>query len=156
MRILKRKILLLFTLAFAFGFYGKASAARDLSEEPIVACALETASKKDGLKDIAKPHVGFYECKKMLLGRKNVLKEFKDVTAELTADGELIVRYHAKSGEKGEYDCNYQYDAVTGELKLSKCKELGGAKNKATLKDGKLNVFVRFGRTNLVMTFEQK
>ncbi len=156
MRMFKRKILLLFTLAFAFGFYGKVALTQGFTDEPIVACALETASKKDGLKDITKPHVGFYQCKKMLLGKKNVLKEFKDVTAELTSDGELIVRYHAKSGEKGEYDCDYQYDSQTGEIKLSKCKELGGAKNKATLKDGVLNVFVRFGRTNLVMTFEQK
>ena len=109
-----------------------------------------------GLKEITKPHVGFYECKKIFLGKKDVLKEFKMVTAELTADNELIVRYKAKSGEKGEYDCKYSYDDTTGEIKLSKCKELGGAKNKAMLKNGKLNLFVRFGKTNLIMEFEQK
>jgi hypothetical protein len=125
--------------------------ANGILEKPVVSVAT-----KDELKEITRPYLGFYECKKLFFGKKNILKQFKYITVELTAGGEMVLRYKLKSGKKGESRCNYAYDEKSGKIAVTSEKGLMGLSCDVTLQKGKMTVFSRFGNKNLVMQLEQK
>ena len=115
-----------------------------------------TMVAKNELKDITRPYLGFYECKKLFFGKKNILKQFKYITVELTANGEMVLRYKLKAGKKGESRCDYVYDEESGKIAVVSEKGLMGLSCDATLQKGKMTVFSKFGNKNLVMQLEQK
>ena len=91
-----------------------------------------TVAAKDELKDITRPYLGFYECKKLFFGKKNILKQFKYITVELTSSGEMVLRYKLKAGKKGESCCKYVYDENSGEISVVSEKGLLGLTCNAT------------------------
>ncbi len=111
--------------------------------------------KSDSLKEITKPHVGFYECKEIYFNGENKTDEYKNLTVELTAKNQFILRYQDKDGKKIEKKCKYSYNQETGVVKLKNMRGLWGVKSKITLQKGEMNVFVRFGKKNLKIKLEQ-
>ena len=123
--------------------------------ETAVASSVEFVVKND-LKEITRPHLGFYECKKLFFGKKNILRQFKYITVELAADGQMILRYKLKGGKNGESRCEYAYDEKSGEFSVTSEKGLMGLSCDVTLKKGKMTIFSKFGNKNLVMQLDQK
>jgi len=112
--------------------------------------------KSDSLKEITKPHVGLYECKEIYFNGEEKTDEYKNLTAELTANNQFILRYEDKNGKKIDKQCKYSYNEKTGVIKLKNVRGLWGVKTKITLQKGKMNVFVRFGKRNLRIKLEQR
>ena len=117
--------------------------------------SIEFISKND-LTEITRPYLGFYECKKLFFGKKNILRQFKFITVELASNGQMILRYKLKGGKSGESRCEYAYDEKRGSITVTSEKGLMGLSCDVTLKKGKMTVFSKFGNKNLVMQLEQK
>mgnify|MGYP006932847020 CR=1 FL=1 len=111
--------------------------------------------KSDSLKEITKPHVGFYECKEIYFNGETKTDEYKNLTVELTAKNQFILRYQEENGKKIEKKCKYSFNPETGVLKLKNMRVLWGMKSKITLQKGEMNVLVRFGKKNLKLRLEQ-
>ena len=107
---------------------------------------------KGELADIAKPHVGFYECEQASLSGKDLSSEFSYIRLELKADDTFLLHYAKKSGEekteKGFYSYNKERESIT----ISG----GGINREFPLKEGVIDVHIGFGKKNLTMKFKQK
>ncbi len=107
------------------------------------------------LKDIAKPHLGVYECKEAKLGKEEYLDRFDEIVLELKGDGEFILYYAEKGGEKKREKGKYRYDSERGVLTVV----AGGGrllKREFPLKEGELLVQFPVGGKWLSLRFEQK
>jgi hypothetical protein len=113
-------------------------------------------SSFDSIKDITKPYLGVYEAKEIYFNGKDKSKDYKNLTVELTANNEFILRYRDKKGKTAVKKCKYVYDDATGAIRLKEARGLLGAKNKISLEKGEMNVFVRFGKRNLKLKLVQK
>lgn len=107
---------------------------------------------KGELKDIAKPHLGFYECETVTLSGKDLSGEFSYIRLELKEEEVFLLHYAKKGGkektEKGVYHYNKEKQTIT----------LSGAgfKREFPLKEGVIDVHIVFGTKNLMMKFKQK
>ena len=128
------------------------------AENPTIQSFETFAEEKssDSIKEITKPYLGAYEGKEIYFNGKDKTADFKNLTVELTAKNEFILRYQDNKGKKTEKKCKYSYDEQTGVLKLKNAKGLWGAKTKITLDKGEMNVFVRFGKKNLKIKLLQR
>ncbi len=110
---------------------------------------------KSELKDVASPHLGFYECENATLAGEDLMGEFDYVRLELKSD-ESFVLYYSKKGEKESKETGkYRYDREKEEIRLS-AGEGSGIKRTFPLKDGVIFVTLRLGTKTLRMQFKQK
>lgn len=111
--------------------------------------------KKGELKDITKPHLGFYECQSATLSGEDLSDEFDYVRLELKAD-ETFTLYYCKTGGKERTEQGrYSYDKEKGTICLA-AGEGNAIKRSFPLKDGVISVTVRLGKKTLSMQFKQK
>ncbi len=110
--------------------------------------------KDSELKDIAKTHLGVYECKRATLGKEDFLNDFVDIRLELTDAENFLLLYQKKSGEKKKIQGKYNYDREKKILTME--DKSGGFKREFPLVDGKLLVSLPLGKKLLVLHFEQK
>ncbi len=106
------------------------------------------------LKDIAKPHLGVYECKRATLGNQDVLKEFKEITLELQDEENFRLLYTEKKGDRKELKGKYLYDKEKGELTF--IEEGSGIRKRFPLSEGKITVTFPVGKKRFALQFEQK
>lgn len=59
------------------------------------------------LKDLSRPYVGEYRCKRLELGGEDVLKEYKAVKLDLGQDGSYRLFYRRADGGTGEHSGTY-------------------------------------------------
>lgn len=111
--------------------------------------------KKSSLKDIAKPHLGVYECTDARLNDKDYLDYFSSITLELKTGDEFVLYYTEKGGKQKTETGKYLYDREDGTVTL-----IGGVggffKREFPLKEGVLTIDLRVGVQKLSMRFEHK
>ena len=105
--------------------------------------------------DITKPYLGEYECKQVLLGQEDCLKNFTNITLELKPKNQFILSYKAKDEKKRTIKGNYEYDDEK-ELVTLKSEEMQGIKRSFPLKGGTLYITLPVGEKTLSMRFEKK
>jgi hypothetical protein len=119
----------------------------------VVALLLSCSTVVKGeLKDIAKPHLGVYECTEARMGDKEYLERFSYVHLELKADETFLLYYCEKEGEKHIQKGRYHYDKEKGVITLSG----GGMKREFPLSEGVLTIVIPLGAQTIHLKFEQK
>ncbi len=111
--------------------------------------------KAHSLKEITKPHLGIYECTEANLGGKDYLDLFSYIHLELKTDGEFVIYYAEKNGEKKWKTGKYEYDRERKTLTLLG-KKGSSFTREFPLDSGVLTISVRIGEQTLTLTFEQK
>lgn len=111
--------------------------------------------KSGSLTDVAKPHLGEYECKTITLGGKDRLDDFRDVVFELKQDGEFELRYQMKNGYKGKQAGSYVYDKQKETLTLTMGTDKEW-KREFPLKKGEIHLSIPLGNEILYIRFVQK
>ena len=107
---------------------------------------------KGELKDITKPHLGFYECTEARLDARDLLPRFEKLDLELCEDETFILRYCEKDGRMRTESGRYRYDRDKGVVTL-----LGGGIQKSfPLQKGVLTVTFSIGGDTLTLKFTQK
>ena len=110
--------------------------------------------KDSTLKDIAKPHLGQYECKRAQLGDKDCLENFSYIRLELTDKENFILYYKEKEGKQKEIEGKYVYDKNRSVLTFSDKK--GVFKREFPLDKGILTISMPLGDKILILQLEQK
>ena len=110
---------------------------------------------EDGLKDIAKPYVGTYECTQLMLGGEDCLEKFDYFRIELTGDGRFIVRIKDKKGKKHGGEAAYEYDTQSKRFFLVQKTWIGIKKIPFEIDGGELFLFTRFGPKILSLKLER-
>ena len=113
------------------------------------------ACANGSLKDVTKPYLGQYECQSATLGEKDYVQDFSFIRLELKQDGEFILYYQPKNGEKAEESGTYIYDEKEQTLCIS-YGELGFLKRKFPLKNGEIFVTLPIGTQTLSLKFARK
>ena len=107
---------------------------------------------KGELKDIAKPHLGMYECTEARMGDKEYLDRFSYIHLELKADERFILYYCERDGEKHVQKGRYKYDREKAVITLVG----GGMKREFPFTDGILTIVIPLGGQMIQLKFEQK
>ena len=111
-------------------------------------------TKDSGLKDIAKPYLGTYECRSAQIGSKDCLERFSYVRLELQDEENFVLLYQEKGERKKEVKGKYSYNKEKGVLKLTD-KE-GIIQREFPLNNGVITISLPLGAKNIVLQFEQK
>ncbi|MBQ8295936.1 MAG: hypothetical protein IJX87_05840 [Clostridia bacterium] len=114
--------------------------------------------KNSSLKDVAKPHLGEYECKQATLGEEDYLDKFSYIKLELKSDETFALSFCEKEGEKRTLKGRYQYDEKREILTLSmgSAGEKIGFKRQFPFKDGEICITLPMGSENLKIVFGRK
>jgi hypothetical protein len=117
---------------------------------------LLNVSALGGLKDVAQPYLGTYECEQIFFGGEERTDDFDYLRIELRPKGELKLFCKEKDGHKWEKEAKYSYDAETNKLTIF--ADLGGMEKKKSfpVEKGRIDVSVRYGGKMLVMKFVRK
>ena len=107
---------------------------------------------KGGLKDIAKPHLGMYECTEARMGDREYLDRFTYIHLELKADETFVLYYCEKDGKKRTQEGRYRYDKEKGAVTLIG----GGIEREFPLSEGVLLITFPLGGYTVRLKFEQK
>ena len=116
--------------------------------------ALPNFSKGD-LKDIAKPHLGIYECKIARVDETDYLEHFSYIRLELKDGGRYELAFREKEGAEKRKTGKYRYDEKRETLTLY-LDDVGIVKKEFPLKKGILSVQVALGEKTMCLQFEQK
>ena len=111
--------------------------------------------KKGELKDIAKPHLGIYECKIARIDEVDYLSRFSYIRLELKDGGKYELTYREKQGGEKRKTGKYRYDEKKETLTLY-LDEVGLVKKEFSLKKGVLSVHITLGEKTMQLQFEQK
>ena len=111
--------------------------------------------RSGSVRDIAKVHLGEYQCETITLGGEERLDEFQDVVLELKKDGEFELRYKMKNGYKGKQTGGFDYDDQKQTLTLTMGVN-GEWKREFPIKRGSIHVSVPIGNEILYIRFTQK
>lgn len=109
-----------------------------------------------GLKEITRPYLGMYECERVLFGGEDKTEEFGPLKLELGPSGKAKLYYRCKNGEAGVSEAEYSYDASARTVTFY--AEFMGRKAEKSfpLRDGKLQICLRYGGKMLVMDFVRR
>lgn len=116
------------------------------------ALLLVIPAPKTELKDIAKPHLGFYECEEATLSGKDLAGEFQYIRLELKEDGTFFLHYAKKDKRARMEKGTYVYDKEKQTVRLKG----RGIEREFPLKEGIITVHISFGKKNLTMKFKQQ
>ena len=111
--------------------------------------------KNKELTDITKPHLGFYECEYARLSGEELLEDFDYIRLELKADGNFEISYCKKGGKAQKESGKYQYDKKKESVTFY-LSDANAFKRTFPLKDGVMDIALRFGGKTLNAKFKQK
>ncbi len=111
-------------------------------------------SSDKSLKNIAKLHLGVYECVEATLGSKDLLPAFSFLRLEFIDAENFLLHYQEKVGERKKVEGKYAYDSARGLLMLTDTER--GIKGQFPLNEGKLILSMPLCGKQLVMQFQQK
>ncbi len=111
--------------------------------------------KNKELTDITKPHLGFYECEYAKLSGEELLDEFDYVLLELKANGNFEISYCKKGGKAQKENGKYKYDKEKESVTFF-LTDGNAFKRTFPLKDGIMDIALRFGGKTLNAKFKQK
>ena len=115
-------------------------------------CIATSGIGKGELEDIAKPHLGVYECTEARMGDKDYLERFSYIHLELKADDRFVLYYCEKEGKKQVQKGWYNYDKGKGIVTL----QGGGLKREFPLAEGIITAVIPIGGYTVQLKFEQK
>ncbi len=109
-----------------------------------------------GLKEVAEPYLGTYECEEIYFGDEEKTDRFDYVRLELMPEGELKLLYKEKNGKRNVVEAKYSYDTKTNTLTVY--ADIAGVEKKKdfAVHKGKIDLSVRYGGKMLMMKFVQK
>ena len=109
-------------------------------------------SSKSELKDVTKPHLGFYECTEAKLDGRDFLSRLEKMDLELRED-ETFVLHYCKKGKKAQTEeGRYHYDREKGVVTL-----IGDTMQREfPLKEGVLSITLTVGKDTFTLKFRQK
>ena len=107
---------------------------------------------RNELKDVTKPHLGFYECTEAKLGGRDFLSRFEKMDLELREDETFVLHYCEKGGRVRTEKGRYQYDRERGVVTLIG----GGIEREFPLQQGILSVTISVGKDTFTLKFQQK
>ena len=84
----------------------------------LFAFTMPKVSSLGGLKSVSAPHSGCYECTTLTLDGKDFLPFFSSVRLELDGQGEMVVSYQDKVGNRGEKTLSYEYEEGSNQLSI--------------------------------------
>lgn len=127
-----------------------------LAGAAILSALLFDVASLGGLKDVSRPYLGTYECERILFGNEDRTDKFDYVRIELMPGGKMKLFYKEKEGRKGEAEARYTYDTESDSLTI--CADIAGTEYKKSfpVKDGALELSVRYGDRMLAMKFVRK
>ena len=108
--------------------------------------------RKGELKDVAKPHLGFYQCTEAKLQGQDLLSRFDKIDLELKSDGTFVLRYCEKGGRLRTETGQYEYHREKGTVVL----QGKNIRREFPLKKGVLTVTLSLAGETLHLKFEQK
>ncbi len=108
---------------------------------------------KGTLPEITKPYLGTYECKRLSLGSRDLLKELQDIRLELVDEARYALFYKEKGEVRKKVEGNYSYDERRGVLIFTTPQ---GMTQEVPLEKGTLTLSLPVAGKRLVVTFEQK
>lgn len=111
--------------------------------------------KKSELKDIAKPHLGIYECKIAQINEVDYLDKFSYIRLELKDGDKYELTYCEKGGKEGKKTGAYKYDGKKETLTVY-LDSARLVKKEFPLKKGILSLNVTLGEKTMYAQFEQK
>jgi hypothetical protein len=109
-------------------------------------------ARKGEMKDVTKPHLGFYQCTEAKLDARDLSSYFDKIDLELRADETFVLHYCEKNGNSRTETGRYQYDREKGTITLFGA----GLQKSFPLQKGVLIVTVSIGKETLTLKFEQK
>lgn len=120
---------------------------------PIFTLAIN-ALAMTGLKDIARPYLGTYECKYARLGEEDLLDTLDYIRFELLPKDIFKIEFRDKNGVKGLYRGHYTFSEKNGEITIN--ENIFGKKVKKTFsaENGAIQVNLKFGDVPLSIKFE--
>lgn len=120
---------------------------------PLMALTLN-AMALTGLKDAARPYLGTYECKYVMLGEENLLEEMEYINFELLPKSIFKIEFKDKNGVKGLYRGHYSFNEKEGTITID--ENIFGKKVSKTFsaENGTIQVNLIFGSTPLSIKFE--
>ena len=107
------------------------------------------------LLDIAKMHLGEYECTRAELGDKDVLSNYQFIRLELKRDNSFLLYYKEKEGDVGREKGEYQYSKEKGTITMQ-LRRFRGYKKEFPLHKGVLTMELSIGGENMILQFEQR
>ncbi len=110
--------------------------------------------KDSTLTDIAKPHLGTYECIEAHLGKYDCLERFSDIRLELKEEERYTLLYKEKGGARKKIEGKYRYDEKAQTVYIIEDKT--GTERAFPLVKGKLTVAFPVGGKTMVLRFERK
>lgn len=82
----------------------------------ILGLTMPKVSSLGGLKTVSAPYAGCYECKTLTLDGKDFLSFFSSVCLEMDGNGEMVISYKDKAGNRGEKKLSYEYKEGENQL----------------------------------------
>ena len=111
--------------------------------------------RESSLKDITKPYTGIYQCTEARLGDNDYLDKLEELALELKTDGEFILYYAERNGERKTETGKYVYNKERKTITL-----IGGIgsflKREFPLENGELIIEAPIAEKNLLIRFKQK
>lgn len=117
---------------------------------------LANVSSLGGIRDVARPYLGVYECEELYFGEENKKDRFDYVRIELLPEGEMKLFYKEKEGRKRTLEARYSYDTKTDTLTVYADVAGEEKKKQFSVEKGKIDVSVRYGGKMLMMKFVRK
>jgi len=113
---------------------------------------LAVTVKTDGIKGIAKPFTGTYRAEKVLWGKDEVTGLLKDLTIELTPEGDINLTY--KQGLKTQTH-NFSYKVEDGKLFVGLEEGAVEGWREAKYEKGKIYLTMPLGQKTLNAVFSR-
>lgn len=120
---------------------------------PILTLALN-ALALTGLKDVARPYLGVYECKYARLGETDLLEELDYITFSLLHRDVFKIEFRDKNGVRGLYRGHYTFSEKDKTITIN--ENIFGKKVTKTFsaERGTIQVNLKFGDEALSIKFE--
>ena len=113
------------------------------------------AALPNTLTEITRPYLGMYECKQLLMDGESKLEDFKSIKIELKSNGQMLLYFEDRKGQKGKASAEYEYDEKSQTITVY--TSVGSQKLKRTfpLKNGELFVHLIYETRTVTLKFEQ-
>ena len=105
--------------------------------------------------DVAKPHLGEYECIQAELDGKDMLQDYTYIRLELKGDNTFVLHFKDKGGELKSEKGNYRYNEKEKTV-VMQLQSFRFFKREFPLEKGILSIELPVGGKNVILKFEQR
>lgn len=114
-------------------------------------------AKGDGIKEITKPYLGTYDCKRVVLGEEDWTERYALLRLEIAKNGKITLLLRERGKPMIRLNAKYVFDEESGTLTVFKDKKNERASGHYRLsEDGDLILTTRIGGKLLYIAFSKK